>query len=288
MRKVFLIAFVFVTSTMLLWADDEPKSADDLIGKHLESIGSADARAKAKSRGVDGTAHFEFTTRGSGGRGEGSMNLATDGHKFRFVVNLNTPTYTGEDFVSDGANIYVAGLISVGKKSVLGAFVDQRWELLKEGLFGGVLSTGWPLLDVADRKAKIKYNGLKKVFGQELLELRYEPRKTKDDVQIRLYFDPKTYRHVMTIYDARIPLSSQKGTQNPNARISMSGLESNEGHQVLKETFGAFKTLDGIALPSKWTIEMTDDVVSTDRMKWDFEIRSVVHTPVDAAAFKVK
>jgi hypothetical protein len=288
MRKsILFVSIVCLCAALAVQAADEPKlTAEELVAKHLAAIGSPEARAAAKSRGVDGGAKFEFLSAGGAGQSLGSMKLATEGNKLRLAVNLNTSNYTGEDFISDGSRVSIAGFVS-GKKSMLGAFVDQRSELLKEGLFGGVLSTGWSLLNVADRKAKLKYNGLKKVGDKELMELKYEPKKSSDNIQIRLYFDPVTYRHVMTIYEALIPVTAARSI-NPNSRVATNGAQSQEGHQLLKETFGNFKALDGITLPSSWTIQLTNDVDVSTSMKWEFDIRSAVHAPVDPAAFKMK
>ena len=43
------------------------------------------------------------------------------------------------------------------------------------------------------------FEGLKKIDGQELYDLRYRPHKGTD-LDINLYFDPETYRHVETVY----------------------------------------------------------------------------------------
>ena len=301
MRKVLLIALLFLTSTVS-WASDEPKTADDLIAKHLESIGTADARAKATSRGVDGVAHYDFVIRNTTGKGDGELKFASSGHKMRVVMNLGMSNYTGEDFVCDGGDVFVAGTVGVGKKSLLGGFVDQRWELLNEGVFGGTLSTAWALLDMKGRNVKLKYNGLKKVSGQQLLELRFEPKKTRDDLQIRLYFDPQTYRHVMTVYDVRIPagerntpsstqtnVNANGGTRaTGNSRVSMNGMGNDEARRTYKETFTDFKTVDGLTLPSHWTIEIRDDMSTTDTMKWNFDVQTIAHVPVNPEAFKMK
>lgn len=288
MRKSILVVFfTFLCTTLaMLAADNSQLTAEELVAKHLAAIGSPEARARIKSRQAVGEAKFQFLSSGGAGQGVGNMQMATEANKLRLQVNLNTQNYTGEDFICDGSHLKIAGFV-YGKESMLGAFVDQRQELLKEGLFGGVLSTGWPLLDLANRKAKIKYNGLKKIGDKDVLELRYEPKKSSGDVQIRFYFDPVTYRHVMTIYEALIPVKAAVSI-NPNANTAKNGQQSQEGHQLLKETFGGFKTLDGITLPSTWAIELTNDMDATTSMKWAFEIRNAAHVPVDPAAFTVK
>jgi len=288
MRKVLvLIAFVLVSAVCLLAADEpKPATAEEVVAKHLAAVGAPEARAAAKSCGVDGLAAFSFKSSGGAGESRGTVRMASEDRKMHLMIDLGTPNYTGEDIVSDGSKLSIAGFVS-GKKSMLGAFLDQRPELVREGLLGGVLTTGWALLDVDGRKPKLKFNGIKTIDGKQLLELKYDPKKTSGDVQIRLYFDPATYRHVMTTYEALIPVTAARSI-NPNASIAKNGVQSQEGRQMLKETFGGCKTLDGITLPSEWTIDITNDVDSTLMMKWSFTIRSAVHAPIDPNAFKVK
>lgn len=287
MRKlVYLALFIFVSMCTAAADDTKPTTAEELIAKHLAAVGTPEARAAAKSCGIDGGAAFNFKNGGGGGESRGSVRMASEARKMHLMIELGTPNYTGEDVVSDGSKLNIAGFVA-GKKSMLGAFLDQRPEVVREGLLGGVLTTGWALLDVDGRKPKLKFNGLKTVDGKELYELRYEPKKVSGDVQIRLYFDPATYRHVMTVYEAVIPVPNARSI-NPNSNAAQNGMASQEGHQMLKETFGNFKSLDGETIPSEWTIEMTNDVESTAIMKWSFLIRSAVHAPIDPAAFKTK
>lgn len=286
-RSLLAILIVCLGAALGSQASDNTQlTAEELVAKHLDAIGSADARAKAKVLQAVGDAKFQFLSVGGAGQGVGKLQMATEGNKLRLSVELNTANYTGEEFISDGTKLTIAGFV-YGKKSMLGAFVDQRPELLREGIFGGVLSTGWPLLDVAERKAKLKYTGVKKIGDKDLLEMKYEPKKTSGDIQIRFYFDPTTYRHVMTVYEALIPVKSAVSI-NPNANTAKNGANAKEGHQILKETFGSFKTLDGITIPSHWTIELTNDMDATTSMKWEFNVQNAAHTPVDPAAFKVK
>ena len=117
--------------------------------------------------------------------------------------------------------------------------------------------------------------------------MKYEPKKSSDNIQIRFYFDPTSYRHVMTIYEALIPVQAAVSI-NPNASTARNGAQSQEGHQILKETFSGFKTLDGITIPSIWIVQLTNDTDATTTMKWTFDIQKAVHAPVDPAAFSTK
>ena|ERR1017187_8658426 len=91
-------------------------------------------------------------------------------------------------------------------RSAFGNFVFVQDAVIREGLLGGVLSTAWPLLNLDERKAKVSFDGLKKIDGQELYELRYRPHKNTD-LEIHLYFDPQTYRHVETTYSYSVTQS---------------------------------------------------------------------------------
>jgi hypothetical protein len=70
---------------------------------------------------------------------------------------------------------------------------------MKEGLLGGVLSLGWPLLDIEKRNASLKYVSAK-VDGRELHEIDYNPKSGMNDIKVKLFFEPGTFRHVRTEY----------------------------------------------------------------------------------------
>ncbi len=259
-------------------------TAEDLVAKHLAAFGTPEARAAARSRGVDGTAHFEVVL-GASAQADGVARMGSDGHKVRCVISLNGITYIGEDFLTDGSKVQIASPVA-SKRSLLFRFFLARDTLLSEGLFGGVLSTAWPLLDLDHHAAKLRYTGLKKVDGRELHELRYEPKKIAADTQVKLYFDPQTFRHVMTIYEAMIAVAEAQSL-SPSA-TTQRGASTQESRQTIKETFDDFRTLDGLQLPAHWTIESTNDGNGTSRMKWDIKVENAQHTGIDPGVFRVR
>src|SRR5215467_2445411 len=107
--------------------------------------------------------------------------------------------YRGEQWICDGNKTQVTATTANMHRSTLGEFLLVQDVILKEGLLGGVLSTAWPLENLNDRKAKLSFEGRKKIDGKDALELRYRPKKSSD-LDIRLYFDPETFHHLMTIY----------------------------------------------------------------------------------------
>jgi hypothetical protein len=171
----------------------------------LAAIGSSEAIAAVKSRVAEGQIHFTLQTGGNGTE-DGKQTFASNGDKVHFYLNLPNPTYRGERFISDGGKISIADT-NPGIRSSLGEFVHVQARILRDGLWGGVLSTNWALLYADQRHPKLSYAGLKRVDGQELHELRYAPAK-HTDLQISLYFEPETFRHTLTVCTHLDDLSS--------------------------------------------------------------------------------
>jgi hypothetical protein len=123
-------------------------------------------------------------------------------------------------------------------------------EILTEGLWGGALSTGWALANLEERHGKLHYQGLKKIDGRELHQVRYVPGK-RSDLEILLYFEPATFRHVMTSYSLTI---------NPQlARSEVENAQQQSSHYRLDERFSEFKDTDKLSLPGKWVVQFTAD-----------------------------
>jgi len=95
---------------------------------------------------------------------------------------------------------------------------------------------------------------LKKIDGQELHQLRYSPSK-RSDLAISLYFEPETFRHVMTVYE--LTISPQMGTSD------ITTARQNETRYRLEERFADFKAFDGLALPTQWEVRFTEDIPVT-------------------------
>jgi len=190
-------AFLLAVMTLLsLGAAKDEFQAADFAKQQLNSIGSDQARGAVKSRVAQGTLTFQWLN--VAGVTEGQMQLASEGDKFVSVLKLPSVDYHGEQFVTDGKKTGVKQILP-GRYSALGRFVFEHPEVLTEGLWGGTLSTAWALGHLDERHATLEDRGLKKVDGRDLHRVDYLPKK-KSDLQIELYFDPETSRHVMTVY----------------------------------------------------------------------------------------
>ena len=171
--------------------------AEEVIAKHLDSIGSAEKRTASKSLIAVG----EITVQSISPKNlpaQGRIVMASAGEKNFFGLNLNSVDYPSEKFSFDGKKAKV-GYVRVGQRSLLGNFVLSNGILLQESLLGGTLSTSWALMNTADKKAKFSNDGIKKIDGKEVYVIGYSI-KGGGDIDVTLYFDKETFRHVRSEY----------------------------------------------------------------------------------------
>lgn len=245
-----LAVFVAIVAMLSFAPAKDENQAGDFIKQHLNSIGSEQARAAVKSRAVEGSLKFTLLDR-NGGAQDGKEVFISEDNKSVALLKLPNPTYHGERFVCDGKNKIEVAYIKPGTYSNLGAFDEVHQEILKEGLFGGTFSTGWALTRIEQNHPKLQDQGIKKINGTELRRLQYLPAK-HSDLEIFLYFDPQTARHVMTSYSLTIA---------PKLGMSeLANAKQDYTRYYLEERFEDFKEVDGLQLPNKWTIQFTSDV----------------------------
>jgi len=248
-------------------AGDETLNPRDLVARHLLSIGSAEVRSGIKTRVIGAATSCKLRL---GGEGElkGPGNILSDGRRVRIGMKFTSHEYSGEQLAFDGKRVG-AGFTRPGDRSALAQFVYNHDVVMKEGLLGGVLSAAWGLLDVEKRQPKLESTGLKNVEGRQLHELKYRPRRGSSDLKISLYFEPETFRHVMTQYLLEVPsgMPSVPGETPPR----------NTFHTLL-EYFGDFRVVDGLTLPHSYRFVYTiDGVHSTYLADWSFQEMKIGH-----------
>lgn len=283
---------------------------EDIVAKSLDSMGTSRARTAATSRVNEGKVQFRVLSGGAGNL-EGKGVLVSQGRKLQFMMKFANNDYKGEQFVTDGDKIRVAATTGKQGRSSLGQFVYTQDAIVREGLLGGELSTAWPLLSLEERKAKLSYEGEKTVDGKKLLDVRYKPKKSTD-LEIHLYFEPETYRHVMTVYTLRIrPGLGHVDEQLSNAQSTGADLgpapiptggvvtetsetataHGSETRYRLEEHFSDFKTADGLTLPPHYDIHFTQELGNgpTTVSEWDITTNQVSNNvTLDPRNFEVK
>jgi len=261
-------------------ASDKPK-AEELVGKHLDALGTAEARTALKSLNVEGNLMTKFLRGGSGATG-GPFAMVSEGHKIIMQAKFDQPTYPGESYAFDG-NKKTIGFIVPGQRSQLEDFLNNNGEVVQEGLIGGTLSTAWPLYDWQSRNARLDVDGLKKVDGKELFRVSYHPRHGTGDLKIYLFFEPDTFRHVKTIY-----------TEQSQAQMgSTPGMSSVGGgaNLTMEEDFGGFTKVNKLMLPTQWTIKYNQEGLGSgsSMVEFDWNISRIQANPdISGVTFKIQ
>ena len=227
----------------------EKLTAEQVVERHLASIGAAPARTAAKTRILEGQANFRMVTQGVG-QLAGPLYFASEGVKMRCAMRFGHPKYTVEEFAYNGEKIDV-GQMEPGKRSPLENALLNYNELTREGLFGGSLSTAWTFLHWPGKEAKLSYDGTKKVDGRETYAIRYQPKRGSGTTQITLYFDAETFRHVRTTYKITMP-RSLGATPDASPRVR-------EPRFTIDETFTGHQAIEGLVLPTEWTVQYSYD-----------------------------
>lgn len=228
---------------------------EELVRLHLESIGTEEARISRKSAIGRGKCNLRVLV-GKEAILPGDASFWTQGKSYRSSMRFPVSNYPAEDISFDGKKTYV-GLLNPGQRSRIGQFLYDYDAILKEGLIGGVLSAGWPLLEFKSQKLKLKYGGLKKVYDRDGHELAYQMRKGNYDLRVSLYFDVDACRHLGTVYEMRIP-DAPTGAATPSAAAADSPRQVATRY-VLEERFGDFRAVGGLTLPFHWQVRLTTE-----------------------------
>jgi hypothetical protein len=244
-------------------------SVDEIIPKHLDSVGSAEARAARKSRVAQGT--VQFSERSSGTiHLDGKASIVSQANKVKVAFGFATPQYPGEQLVFDGQSVQVA-LIDQQARSRLGNFVVEEPEVLREGVFGGVRAMSSPLLDVKASGVKLKSEGIKKVADRELYALSYIPRRRHNngDLSVLLFFHPATFHHVLTIYRlAAAPVDQGETTDSSSVTTTV------------EERFDDFHAVDGVTLPLSWDARARVEPGKALEYEWKVTLTNIMHNKI--------
>ena len=300
---------VSAVAAFLLTTVDVPArkmKADQLVDLHLKSIGE---NLVWKNRVAQGLGTMDIRVGGQGKLGGPAMVLA-EGDKLRTDFRFGHTQYPQELLIRNGDKVDIA-YISPGVRSQLGRSIWNNFpRLAQEGLYGGVLSTDWALLDLRKRRAKVRYRGLKKFEGNEFHELEYRPKKGVD-YKIRLYFEPETYRHVASHYRLVVPDGMRRvgdiagtgptgiGSAGPSAtsgqapggsrrEIGSQSGPASRSYINLSETFSDFKEVDGLTLPFHYRITLNFDATDSFVGHWEIKIDRMSHNrQIAAKAFAI-
>jgi len=281
------ILILVVIAVSLAHANSDNKlTPADIISKHLESIGSSEARARSHGTKIKGTCKL-IVKLGGNGQSAGQVLMASRGNQ-----NLISLTFdSGEAVTSfgfDGAKLSVTQF-RPGRHNLLEQFFAEYEEIAREGLLGGTLSESWPLLALEQRNPKLEYVRAKKIDGRQLHAIKYIPRKGSR-LKVTLFFDLETFRHVRTEYEETVYSTEQ--TRIPGGGGRLPSIDNQRtGAQRLNafEEFSDFKPEGGLTLPHTYKFELS--VQSQTRpllVDWTFNLAAFkFNSPLDAKQFAV-
>jgi hypothetical protein len=234
--------------------------AEEVIAKHLESIGTAEVRASVKNQMAVGDVAVTFVSQ-KNQPAQGRVVMVSEGTKNFLGMNLNANDYPLEKFSYDGKDAKVA-FVRTNVRSILGNFILSNQLMLEESLLGGTLATSWALSNLATNKAKVSFDGTKKIDGKEVYILGYTP-KGGSDIDIKIYLEKDTFRHIRTEY--KRTSSAGIGTRPEQS----SGFS--ETRLKITENFGDFKAEKGITLPHSYTLNYSTTGIAVE-IEWKFAL----------------
>jgi hypothetical protein len=253
-------------------------TSDEVVTKHLASIGSTEDIAAAHTRVATGATQARLRLTNTAVELSGPAQIASDGDKFLLAMIFQSNNYPHEKASFDGQNVAV-GVLTQGGRTPLGTFLTSQSALMKHGLISGVLSSAWPLFNLAKTDAKLSYSGTDKINGKPVHRLKYQPRNTGDLI-INLYFDATTFQHVRSQYEYVVS-ARQGGVAEASA--------SQRGTRYkLVEDFSDFQPTQKLTLPHKYIIELTIEAPNrTQTLQWAINLQQFAfNEPIDPAVFK--
>ena len=139
MKTFFSLAILAFTVFSAVQAKPDTKlTPAELIAKHLESIGSAEARARVRGTQIKGSASVVVRLCGEG-QVDGQVLIGSHGQKNLIDMTFDAPGYPYEFLRFDGNNLNVSQF-RPGSRTCLGQFFLSHPDVFKEGLVGGTLT----------------------------------------------------------------------------------------------------------------------------------------------------
>ncbi|MGH9972225.1 MAG: hypothetical protein ACREBG_31145 [Pyrinomonadaceae bacterium] len=283
-RLSYVFALAGMSMCVLQGKTDQKLAAAELVSKHLEAIGPAEARARVRGMKIKGTC-FLIVRQGGTGQVNGEAMMASQGNMNLINMTFNSPDYPYETLKYDGKN-FIASQFRPGLRTSLAQFFLTNDVLFKEGVVGGTLSASWPLLNLQDKNPKLEYSGLKRIEGKQMHALKYMPRKGSD-LKITLFFDAETFQHIRSEYERTIYTTDQQRIGGGGGTLpSPSSQRSSNARINAFEEFSDFKPEGGLNLPHTYKFELSiQSEVRPALVDWTFTLTDFNFN--DVVEFKV-
>ncbi len=281
------VGFFFISVALAVVVEGgsgDPKlSNEEILSRHLSSIGSSETLADYRTLTLQGTGELQMLMGGTGGV-SGDMVLVSEAQKSRFSLNFNHLQYSGEQFICDGDKVGIEFIRNETRtRSALGNFLYRSPELIRNGFWGGTLKRSWTLLNASAQKLRFRYRGITEVEGMKLHDLEVDCRGC-GEIKVHVYLEPETFRHRRTTYRMVLPAAP---TEMGRRDIIKDGQFVRYN---MDEEFSEFQTTDGLTVPTRWFVRYSLDqpghpVMITLEIRLTTGLRN---TPLDPGLFTVK
>jgi hypothetical protein len=267
MLRTHVSAFALLLACTALIAGAEKLTPEEVLKQHLaQQLPGIEQRA-GRERDVRGTCTVSTPSRGAGLLG-GAFSLASGAESSRLMMTFQSDVYEGESFMFNANEVEVGfGQRRTTSRSAMGLFVSVNKVIVGEGLIGGVLNARWPLAMPGARQAKLNYDGMKKFDGRDAHRLRYRAKKGQNQLDVYLYLEPGTFRHVGSVYESSLAQSMGFTPESSSQR--------SETYYRLEETFSDFDQANGLTLPRTWVIRYARTGDSTSEWKYELKVQTV-------------
>lgn len=267
---LLLSILIFVAVTFGVHAKSDAKvTPAEVVTKHLQSIGSSEARARVHGTMIKGNCTI-MVREGGTGEAQGQVLLASEGDKN--LTKLNFDSEQNATWFKFDGNKTTVSQFRPGRRTSLENFFASFEVLTKEGLVGGTLSEAWPLLNVQSKNPKLEFAGTKDVGSKKLMALKYFPHKG-GDMKIMLFFDPETFRHVRTEYSQTIYSTDQQKIPGGRGLPAPSESRATPTRITAVEEFADFKEEQGLNLPHTYKFELSiQSDVKPALINWTFDL----------------
>lgn len=285
-RLIFFCVIGLISIVALPARADKKLTPEEIVARHLESIGPAQARARVRSVRIGGTCLLTVRQGGSG-QVDGQAVMASQGTLNLISMLFNSAAYPSESLRFDGKN-FTASQFRPGYRTSLAQFFVAHDVLFKEGLFGGTLSASWSLLDLKQKNPNLEYAGVKKIGGKQMHALKYMPRKGSD-LKITLFFHAETFQHLRSEYERTIYTTDQQriGPGGGASPPSGGNQRSSNARINATEEFSDFKPEGGLNLPHTHKFELSiQSEVRPALVDWIFTLTDFTfNAPLDVKEF---
>jgi hypothetical protein len=285
------LAFIISIGIFQVSAQSKKLSPQEIISKHLASIGSAEILTASKRRMV--IAGSEFIIRSNAAKATGRAVLASDGENMALFSTFNMSDYKMERIGNFSNKIEIPFVIP-GRRSPLGSWLTAYDRTLDDRVFGGSIFSTWLFYGPEGAWGEIETEGKKKVGDRDAWVIRYSPKKgLKGGSYVRLYFDAENFHHLRTVYrqgetESGFYDTGTRGSNRGNTGRDWDASMANNG-SILTEDFSDYHEDAGLVLPHQYSINLKIDSSSgTAEYDWKFhveEYRLIKQFPVNFFSF---